>query len=96
MTRPVGRSIAIGAVVLAVWTHHAASLAAIDSGVIRLAQPAVPAESSSEAPSRLEPGLGARHGFDVEAFDGRFESLWFQRKAYNAEGRDEDAARNRT
>jgi len=61
--------------------------------VIRLAQPGAPAESDAESNAEPQPNAGARSRFDAEAFDGRFESLWFQRKAYQAEGRDDDAAR---
>jgi tetratricopeptide (TPR) repeat protein len=63
--------------------------------VIRLAQPDTPAEKDqdSESDSTAPPKTGARRGFDVEAFDSRFESLWFQRKAYQTGGRDDDAAR---
>jgi hypothetical protein len=67
--------------------------AGVESGVIRLAQPDPAADPGSQAASALDKRADARHGFDVEAFDSRFESLWFQRKAYQAEGRDEDVAR---
>lgn len=64
----------------------------VESGVIRLAQPA-PSEPAQKESSEPDVQADARHGFDVDAFDSRFESLWFQRKAYQTEGRDEDAAR---
>jgi tetratricopeptide (TPR) repeat protein len=80
-------------VALLTWAATPAASAEVDSGVIRLAQPAPPADSEAETPVEPDPHAGARRGFDVEAFDSRFESLWFQRKAYQAEGRDEDAAR---
>ena len=67
--------------------------ASVDSGVIRLARPAQPQEHQPTPSTEPGPKSGARRGFDVEAFDGRFESLWFQRKAYQAQGRDDDAAR---
>jgi tetratricopeptide (TPR) repeat protein len=66
--------------------------AAVESGVIRLAQPA-PAEPEPKETTDPEVHSESRHAFDVEAFDSRFESLWFQRKAYQAEGKDDDAAR---
>jgi tetratricopeptide (TPR) repeat protein len=67
--------------------------AAVDTGVIRLAQPEAPSDPQNDANGDPVPKAGARRGFDVEAFDSRFETLWFQRKAYLAEGRDEDASR---
>ncbi len=69
------------------------AFAEVDHGVIRLAQPANHEDNETKPSS--EPGLRteARRGFDVEAFDSRFESLWFQRKAYQAQGREDDAAR---
>jgi len=69
-----------------------AARAEVDSGVIRLSESAAPAEPEPDAPEARALRAGARHSFDVEAFDSRFESLWFQRKAYQAEGRDDDAA----
>ena len=80
-------------VALAAWAGPPIARAAVDSGVIRLAQPQNPAGQESGTMSESELRSEARHGFDVEAFDSRFESLWFQRKAYQAEGRDEDVAR---
>ena len=65
--------------------------ATIDRGVIRLAPPTAPAEPESSVSSETAPRTGARRGFDVTAFDSLFESLWFQRKAYQAEGRNEEA-----
>ncbi len=65
----------------------------LDRGVIRLAPPTSPAEPEAGVTSEPAPRTGARRGFDVTAFDSRFESLWFQRKAYQAEGRNEEAAR---
>ena len=61
--------------------------------MIRLTQPEAPTEPDADASSQPTPTNGARHSFDVEAFDGRFESLWFQRKAYLSAGRDDEAAR---
>jgi tetratricopeptide (TPR) repeat protein len=80
-------------VAIFVWAGIPIARAAVDSGVIRLAQPLSPAEPESRTIAEPEPLSEARHGFDVEAFDSRFESLWFQRKAYQAEGRDDDVAR---
>jgi tetratricopeptide (TPR) repeat protein len=80
-------------VALIAWAAAPAARAELDSGVIRITKPAAPADSDTESPTTPEPGSDQRRGFDVEAFDSRFESLWFQRKAYQAEGRDDDAAR---
>jgi tetratricopeptide (TPR) repeat protein len=61
----------------------------IDSDVIRL--------SGDAAPPIVEeldrPAFVGPVGFDHRAFEARLESIWFQRKAYIAEGREEDAAR---
>ncbi|NIM63847.1 MAG: hypothetical protein GTO30_20025, partial [Acidobacteria bacterium] len=35
---------------------------------------------------------GNRRGFDYERFETRLESLWFQRKAFLADGADDKAA----
>src|SRR5258705_9934422 len=70
-----------------------AARAEVDTGVIRLSQPDTHAETPADTASEPELKAGARRSFDVEAFDGRFESLWFQRKAYQSAGRDDDAAR---
>lgn len=64
-----------------------------ESGVIRL-RPAAQDEDSPELggePAEEAFG-GVRRGFDYETFEARLESLWFQRKALLADGRDEDAA----
>jgi tetratricopeptide (TPR) repeat protein len=74
------------------WAAAPSAHAELDSGVIRLAQPTAAETEPKETPEP-EVHTEARHGFDVEAFDSRFESLWFQRKAYQAEGRDDDVAR---
>jgi len=87
------RAIAAAIVALAVWAGPSIARAAVESGVIRLAQPESPVEEESGTTSEPEPRSDARHGFDVEAFDSRFESLWFQRKAYQAERRDDDVSR---
>jgi hypothetical protein len=65
-------------VALFAWAVPPVSLAEVDTGVIRLAQPTPPADADAEMVSPVEPRADARHGFDVEAFDSRFESLWFQ------------------
>jgi tetratricopeptide (TPR) repeat protein len=67
------------------------SLAESDSGVIRLAEPSQ--DAAGRASGSADPLVDARRGFDVEAFDGRLEGLWFQRKLFSREGRDQDAAR---
>ena len=61
-----------------------------DSGAIRLAPREPAAVALDEQPSG-EPNP-ARRGFDYERFEDRLESLWFQRKALLADGRDADAA----
>jgi tetratricopeptide (TPR) repeat protein len=80
-------------IALFVWAVAPGARAEVDHGVIRLVQPAPPANADTQTAVEPDPHAGARRGFDVEAFDSRFESLWFQRKAYQAEGRDEDVAR---
>jgi tetratricopeptide (TPR) repeat protein len=60
----------------------------VDSGAIRLAGPSPDAETPApETPPELE----GRRGFDYDSFEQRLESLWFQRKAYLADGREGDA-----
>lgn len=93
MNSRLERAIAASLIALLAWAAAPAARAEVDSGVIRLAKPAPPEEPEAEAPVEPDPHTGARRGFDVDAFDSRFESLWFQRKAYQAEGRDEDATR---
>ena len=66
--------------------------AAVERGVIRLAEPQAPAESE-ERPADVDPMSDARRGFDVDAFDARLEGLWFQRKAYLRENRAADVER---
>ncbi len=80
-------------VALLAWAVPSVARGALDTGVIRLAQPSPAEDPDATATSEVEPRTDARHGFDVEAFDSRFESLWFQRKAYLASGRNDDAAR---
>ncbi len=61
----------------------------IDSDVIRLSGDVPsPTVEDLERPEFVGPT-----GFDHRAFEARLESIWFQRKAYIAEGRVEDAAR---
>ena len=63
-----------------------------DTGVIRLEAAAPSPEIVEDRPS----GAAAppvRQGFDLDAFESRLESLWFQRKAFLADGRDAAAAR---
>ena len=93
MRRRAERAIVAGLIALSfAWAASPSAEAELDSGVIRLAQP-TPAETQPKEVPEPEVHTEARHGFDVEAFDSRFESLWFQRKAYQAEGRDDDVAR---
>ena len=71
----------------------ASALAAVDSGVIRLggSSPSNPAGSPDAGGDSSSPGTEGRRGFDYEAFDSRLQGLWFQRKAFLADGRDVDA-----
>jgi hypothetical protein len=62
-------------------------LAASDD-VIRL-RPGSRSGAAGAGAAEAEP---VRRGFDYEAFEARLESLWFQRKAFLADGRVEDAA----
>ena len=93
MTLRAGRAIAATLIAMIAGTLSPAARAEVDSGVIRLSQPETPSEAPAETATEPELKAGARRSFDVEAFDGRFESLWFQRKAYHAQGREEDATR---
>lgn len=96
MRRRFERVIAAGLVALSAATVPFLAHAAVDKGVIRLAEPSAAAptpEPEQEQPAEPALHTEARRGFDVDAFDSRFESLWFQRKAYQTEGRDEDVAR---
>ncbi len=83
---------AAGLVALAAFLLPYGTRAAVDNGVIRLAQPQSQPEGTEAEEEHAIPAAG-RRAFDVEAFDGRFESLWFQRKAYQSGGRDDDAAK---
>jgi len=93
VTLGAGRAIAAAVIAMIVGTLSLPAWAEVDTGVIHLAQPDTPAETATDTASEPELKAGARRSFDVEAFDGRFESLWFQRKAYQTAGRDDDAAR---
>ncbi len=65
-----------------------------DNGVIRLG-PRTP-DGPSAGPITAESTVGTegdgRRGFDYERFETRLESLWFQRKAFLADGADDNAA----
>lgn len=67
----------------------------VDSGVIRLAPPPSGDSGATSGGERIGGllGTGERRGFDDQGFGARIESLWFQRKAYLAEGRTEEALR---
>jgi len=72
----------------------APAVAAQDDGVIRLGP-----QPTQEPPTELIVGENAaeaegdsRRGFDYERFETRLESLWFQRKAFLADGADDNAA----
>jgi len=88
-----GRAIALALCGTIAGASSPAARAEVDSGVIRLSQPETLVETPAETATEPELKAGARRSFDVEAFDGRFESLWFQRKAYQSAGREDDAAR---
>jgi tetratricopeptide (TPR) repeat protein len=89
----VDRTIAMGVLALAVTASTGAARAQSEDGVIRLSEPDPSASRDNDINAPAEPLSDARRGFDVEAFDGRLESLWFQRKAYIADGRDDAVAR---
>ena len=76
---------------LTIATGLSAAHGAVDTGVIRLAEPTSPPDAESALRQDLDPLADARRGFDVRAFDSRLESLWFQRKAYQTQGREQDA-----
>ena len=72
--------------------------AQVDSDVIRLggsdpppAEEPQPDTATLAGPSPFEGE--ARRGFDYQAFEARLETLWFQRKAFLADGRINDARR---
>jgi tetratricopeptide (TPR) repeat protein len=65
----------------------------VDTGVIRLRAGSGPAPGEPQPSAALPGEITARRGFDYDAFEGRLESLWFQRKALLADGRDADALR---
>jgi tetratricopeptide (TPR) repeat protein len=75
--------------VVAAIAAPAALSADVDSGIIRLSERSAAAEAEKPA----EPLSDARRSFDVQAFDNRFDGLWFQRKAYQADGREDNASR---
>lgn len=60
--------------------------------VIRIA-PATPDPADAEGASLDGEGVAGRRGFDYDAFQSRLDTLWFQRRASLAEGRDADAAK---
>jgi tetratricopeptide (TPR) repeat protein len=71
-----------------------AGAAPAESGVIRLGEAAAHnGQQTIENQEAYDAILGGtRRGFDHEAFEAQLEALWFQRKAYLADGRDADAA----
>lgn len=97
MRSEVKRAIAIGLVAIAA-SAGVAPAAEPDGGVIRLAEPTAPptSDADSDTPAAADPLADARRGFNVEAFDGRLEGLWFQRKAYERDGRTPDVQRQST
>jgi tetratricopeptide (TPR) repeat protein len=87
------RAFASAIVALLCWGATPHARAEVDRGVIRLAPQSAPAAEPSTTSSEPAPRSDARHGFDATAFDNRFESLWFQRKLFQAEGRNEDTGK---
>jgi len=71
---------------------QAALAAPVDSGVIRLGAVAQTGQQTEENQEAYDALFGeTRRGFDHEAFEAQLEALWFQRKAYMADGREADA-----
>jgi tetratricopeptide (TPR) repeat protein len=69
-------------------------VSAQDNGVIRLG-PRTPDGPDAEpitGENTVETDGDSRRGFDYERFENRLESLWFQRKAFLADGADDNAA----
>ena len=64
-----------------------------DSGTIRLAPREAPASGEAELAQQVDMNGSAepRRGFDYDRFETRLQSLWFQRKAFLADGADEQA-----
>jgi len=88
---PVDRFLVCLALVLFLFTP---SVHAQDDGVIRLG-PRISDEPATEpiTGERTLEGEGeGRRGFNYEQFETRLESLWFQRKAFLADGADDKAA----
>ncbi len=83
----------LGAAIVLALASHASSWAEVDRGVIRLNAVPAPAAGSLDDGSLPDQISPSRRGFDYDAFDARLEGLWFQRKAFLAEGRDAEAAR---
>ncbi|MCH7780251.1 MAG: DUF3426 domain-containing protein [Acidobacteria bacterium] len=87
---PVDRFLVCLALVLFLFTP---SVHAQDDGVIRLG-PRISDEPATEpiTGERTLEGEGeGRRGFNYEQFETRLESLWFQRKAFLADGADDKA-----
>jgi Tfp pilus assembly protein PilF len=94
------RSLALSclALVLLLGAAGPAPRAQVDSDVIRLGGSAPPPAETPEPeiPAAADPPPfdgAARRGFDYQAFESRLETLWFQRKAFLADGRINDARR---
>jgi tetratricopeptide (TPR) repeat protein len=68
----------------------------VDSGAIRLGGSSPPPDTppaQAPASSDASPFKEVRRGFDYQAFESRLETLWFQRKAFLADGRANDSRR---
>jgi tetratricopeptide (TPR) repeat protein len=68
------------------------TFAVAEQGKIRLRQ-AEPQTGAEAKPAPRGPSESSLSGFDYEAFESRLQSHWFQRKAFLAEGRENDALR---
>ncbi len=80
-------------VLIAVGTVWILGLPPTCAAKIRLKPAGPPAEMKEQETILLngEDASGERRGFDYEAFQRRLQNHWFQRKAFLAEGRNEDA-----
>ena len=68
------------------------TFAVAEQGKIRLRQTA-PEPETEVGTTTPGPSESSLRGFDYEAFESRLQSHWFQRKAFLAEGRENDALR---
>lgn len=85
--RPVRQRVLVALLVLS--TFLVPGVARADAIRLRAPSTASPDGDADTAPPTT---VERRKGFDYEAFRGRLEAFWFQRKAFVAAGRDADAA----